>query len=105
MEYLQVSKPISQSRNASGREYTYDILEPWGGTPGERSAQQQTLDSSHPGQPHWEAGKVRVDADGNVKTNSYGRPRLNNEKSIINGDKRAKKKKTIWTTKGGCLFK
>lgn len=48
------------------------------------TAESKKNDSSHPGQAHWEAGKVRVDADGNVKTNSYGRPRLDNQKSKVN---------------------
>ncbi len=76
-------QPLSQSKNASGREYTYEVPKNGGGKQ-TKSVQQQTLDSSHPGQNHWEAGKVRKDADGNVKMNNYGRPRLDNEKSKVN---------------------
>ncbi|MEP7269441.1 MAG: RHS repeat-associated core domain-containing protein [Saprospiraceae bacterium] len=76
-------QPISQSRNASGREYTYSSAKKGGGTE-IKSVQQQTMDASHPGQNHWEAGKVRTDADGNIKMNNYGRPRLDNDKSKIN---------------------
>jgi RHS repeat-associated protein len=76
-------QPLSQSKNASGREYTYEVPKNGGGKQS-KSVQQQTLDSSHPGQNHWEAGKVRKDADGNVKMNNYGRPRLDNEKSKVN---------------------
>ncbi|BFM49928.1 hypothetical protein [Marinomonas sp. THO17] len=50
-------QPISQSRNASGREYQYEVFKPGGGTQ-IKSVQQQTLDRSHPGQSHWEAGTV-----------------------------------------------
>lgn len=75
-------QPKSQSKNASGCEYTYEVPKNGGGKQ-TKSVQQQTLDSSHPGVKHWEAGSVRKDADGNVKMNNYGRSRLNNEKSKI----------------------
>ena len=32
--------------------------------------EQQTKDRSHPGQEHWEAGKVKTDSAGNAWTNS-----------------------------------
>lgn len=76
-------QPKSQSKNSSGREYTYETPKKGGGTQ-TKSVQQQTMDRSHQGQNHWEAGKVRKDADGNVKMNNYGRPRLDNEKSKVN---------------------
>jgi hypothetical protein len=48
-----------------------------------KSVQDQTLDRSHPGQPHWEAGKVRVDGEGNPLTNNYGRPKLQSDKAKV----------------------
>lgn len=76
-------QPISQSRNASGREYSYDVPAPGGGTQ-RMSVQQQTMDRSHPGQAHWEAGRVKVDPlTGEVRYNNYGRPALTNDKSKV----------------------
>jgi hypothetical protein len=42
------------------------------------------MDSSHPGQNHWEAGKVKTDRDGNTRMNNYNRPKLENGKSKVN---------------------
>ena len=76
-------QPVSQSRNASGREYSYDVSAPGGGTQ-RMSVQQQTMDRSHPGQAHWEAGRVKIDqATGAVRENNYGRPALTNDKSKV----------------------
>ncbi|MCE7057185.1 hypothetical protein LZF95_21065 [Algoriphagus sp. AGSA1] len=75
-------QPKSQSRNSSGREYTYEVPAKGGGTQ-TKSVQQQTLDRSHQGQPHWEAGKVKTD-NGKVRMNNYGRPKLDNNKSKVN---------------------
>ncbi|MFN6946302.1 MAG: RHS repeat-associated core domain-containing protein [Cytophagaceae bacterium] len=75
-------QPKSQSRNSSGREYTYDVPAKGGGTQ-TKSVQQQTLDRSHQGQPHWEAGNVKTD-NGKVRMNNYGRPKLDNNKSKVN---------------------
>jgi RHS repeat-associated protein len=71
-------QPISQSRNKSGYEYTYEIPKPGGGTE-LKSVQQQTMDRSHIGEPHWETGKVKIDEAGNPRMNDYGRPKLENE--------------------------
>jgi RHS repeat-associated protein len=71
-------QPISQSRNKSGYEYTYEVPKAGGGTE-LKSVQQQTLDRSHVGEPHWEAGKVKVDEAGNPRMNDYNRPKLENE--------------------------
>jgi RHS repeat-associated protein len=71
-------QPLSQSKNKSGYEYTYETPKPGGGTE-LKSVQQQTLDRSHVGEPHWEAGKVKVDEVGNPRMNDYGRPKLENE--------------------------
>ena len=76
-------QPKSQSKNASGREYTYEVPKNGGGKQ-TKSVQQQTLDSSHPGQNHWEAGKVKTDRDGNTRMNNYGRPKLDSDKSKVN---------------------
>jgi hypothetical protein len=84
-------QPVSQSRNESGREYQYEVPKPGGGTE-MKSVQQQTMDTSHPGENHWEAGSVKVDpvrldpATGTVQTdavrmNPHGRPKLTNTKS------------------------
>ncbi|MDZ4153171.1 pre-toxin TG domain-containing protein, partial [Methylicorpusculum sp.] len=79
-------QPISQSRNSSGYEYQYEVPKSGGGTE-IKSVQQQTLDSSHPGQGHWEAGSVKTDPlTGEVRMNDYGRPKLTNDKSKVNYD-------------------
>jgi len=70
---------VSQSRNSSGLEFTYDTPRTGGGT-GFSSVQQQTMDVSHPGKPHWEAGRVKVDNTGNPRMSKYGRPQLRNGK-------------------------
>ncbi len=70
-------QPISQSENQSGLEYRYKVPKPGGGTE-IKSVQQQTLDSSHPGQPHWEAGTVKTDPrTAEIQMNKYGRPKRN----------------------------
>ena len=74
-------QPISQSKNSSGREYMYETPKAGGGTR-IKSVQQQTLDRSHKGQPHWEAGTVKSD-NGTIFTNRYGRPKLTNNKSKV----------------------
>ena len=73
-------QPTSQSRNASGREYRYEIETSWGKKI--KSVQQQTMDSSHPGQQHWEVGDVKM-KDGQIRYNKYDRPRLVNSKSKV----------------------
>ena len=78
-------QPVSQSKNASGREYRYEVPKPYG-EKNLKSVQQQTLDRSHTEQPHWEAGSVKRDNDGNINYNPYGRPRLDNNKGKINYD-------------------
>ena len=76
-------QPISQSKNAAGREYSYEVPTAGGGTQ-RASVQQQTMDRSHRGQSHWEAGAVKVDgATGRVIFNNYGCRRLLNGKSKI----------------------
>ncbi|WP_260379194.1 RHS repeat domain-containing protein [Weeksella virosa] len=75
-------QPKSQSKNSSGREYSYDVPKKGGGTQ-TKSVQQQTKDRSHQGQPHWEAGKVKTD-NGRTRMNNYNRPKLDNNKSKVN---------------------
>ncbi|GKS97924.1 hypothetical protein AVKW3434_01070 [Acidovorax sp. SUPP3434] len=73
-------QPVSQSRNSSGREYSYDVPSPGGGTR-RMSVQQQTLDRSHINQHHWEGGQVKIDSStGQVRYNNYGCPALTNSK-------------------------
>ena len=79
-------QPISQSKNASGREYQYGVPKPGGGTQ-IKSVQQQTLDRSHPGKGHWEAGTAKTDPlTGQVRMNDHGRPKLGNDKSKVDYD-------------------
>lgn len=75
-------QPKSQSKNSSGREYTYEVPKKGGGTQN-KSVQQQTKDRSHEGQPHWEAGTVKTD-NGTPRMNNYGRAKLENNKSKVN---------------------
>jgi RHS repeat-associated protein len=75
-------QPSSQSKNKSGREYTYEVPKEGGGTQ-KKSVQQQTMDESHKDQPHWEAGKVKTDESGNTRMNNHGRPKLENDKSKV----------------------
>ncbi|TDB48840.1 hypothetical protein C5467_18645 [Photorhabdus khanii subsp. guanajuatensis] len=73
-------QPTNQSRNSSGWEYRYKVPKPGGGTI-PATVQQQTMDVSHPDQPHWEAGKVKVDPrTGETRMNDYGRPKIANPK-------------------------
>ena len=73
-------QPNSQRKTDSGSEYTYEVPGPYGTTQ-TKSVQQKTKDSSHPDEPHWEAGSVKKDGRGNVDNNRYGTPRLRNDKS------------------------
>lgn len=73
-------QPISQSRNASGREYRYEVPQAGGGSV-QATVQQQTMDVSHMDEPHWEAGKVKIDPlSGETRMNDYGRPKIANPK-------------------------
>ena len=86
-------QPTSQSRNASGRSYEYETprkntVTEGGSTIQKKSVQQQTMDSSHEGQPHWEAGGVKTDDYGDTRMNEYGRPRLKSDKAKVEYDKK-----------------
>ncbi len=74
-------QPKSQSKNSSGREYTYEVPKKGGGKE-IKSVQQQTMDRSHKEQPHWEAGTVKTVND-NIRMNNYNRPKLINKKSKV----------------------
>ena len=74
-------QPVSQSKNLSGREYTYETAKSYGEKE-TKSVQQQTLDRSHQGEPHWEAGNVKV-RDGQIQYNQYGRVKLDSDKSKV----------------------
>jgi RHS repeat-associated protein len=75
-------QPQSQSQDEAGRVYGYEVARPGGGTQ-EMSVQQQTMDRSHPGTEHWEAGRVKVDDEGKARTSRHGRPQLTNDKSKV----------------------
>lgn len=47
-------------------------------------ADLQTLGRRDEGQPHWEAGDVKLDRHGGVRMNSYNRPSLENGKAKVN---------------------
>ncbi|MCX8748392.1 RHS repeat-associated core domain-containing protein, partial [Snodgrassella sp. B3088] len=73
-------QPISQSKNKSGREYSYMTSKRIGGGMTISSVQEQTMDISHPGKPHWEAGQVKMNDRGEPIHNRYKRPQLRNGK-------------------------
>jgi len=76
-------QPSSQSKSESGREYTYEVPKSGGGTE-TKVVQQQTMDRGHESQPHWEVGKPKTDPRaGEVRTDSYGRAKLRNDKSKV----------------------
>ena len=70
---------ISQTKNDSGRQYQYEV--PRGGSGTKiKSVQQQTMDRSHPGEKHWEAGDVKTDPfTGEIQYNKYRIERQNLE--------------------------
>jgi RHS repeat-associated protein len=75
---------VSQGRNASGRFREYNTPAPGGGTQ-RKAVVESTMDRSHPGQPHVEAGRVKTDpVTGATRTNDYGAPRLENSKCKVN---------------------
>jgi hypothetical protein len=77
-------QPISQARNSSGRSYEYQVATSGGGS-GQVSVQQQTMDRSHQGEPHWEAGRVKMDpVHGGVRMTDHDRPKLTNDKAKVN---------------------
>jgi len=76
-------QPVSQMETASGRSYVYEVPKAGGGTR-LMGVQEKTLDRSHVGQPHWEAGPIKTDPlTGAMITDRYGVPRLSNSKSSV----------------------
>jgi RHS repeat-associated protein len=76
-------QPVSQSTNSSGKEYKYETPKPGGGTE-TKSVQHQTMDRSHLGEKHWEAGSVKTDPrTGEIRETNHGRPKLDNNKSKV----------------------
>jgi hypothetical protein len=69
-------QPKSQSKNASGRNFEYEIPKKGGGTE-TKGVQEKTLDRGHEGSPHWEAGSFKK----NKQTDNHGTKRLDNNKS------------------------
>lgn len=68
------AEPIDEIRNASGVQYVYDV-------DGEiLLVTENTMDRSHPGDPHWEAGRIKE----NQQVDNYGRWRVQNDKIKIN---------------------
>jgi RHS repeat-associated protein len=70
------SQPIKTIKTDSGYSYVYSVDGKY------KSVQQQTMDRSHVGEPHWEAGNVRVNPEG-IRYNQYGVPRLDNDKTKV----------------------
>ena len=80
--------PIQVTKNASGKQYQY-LVKTKGGGSAVYSVQQQSLDSSHKGEIHWEAGKVKLDDNGNLVWTRWKAPRLDNSKVKVGiSDKR-----------------
>jgi hypothetical protein len=76
-------QPTKQTKDAAGRTYEYPVPKEGGGTE-IKSVQDQTMDRTHPGEPHWEAGSVKTDPEtGAIRTNKHGRPQLKNGKSKV----------------------
>jgi RHS repeat-associated protein len=73
-------QPSAQQNTAAGRQYTYETPKPGGGTEPRVVQRNIGTDSSHPGQPHVEAGSPK---SGGQK-DSIGRPRLDSNKTKIN---------------------
>jgi hypothetical protein len=63
------AEPVDEISNASGVQYVYDV-------DGETVlVTENTMDRSHPGQAHWEAGPIKE----NMQIDNYGRYRVRNE--------------------------
>ena len=67
------SQPDRQVKNQSGWQYEYTVPKEGGGQQ-KKVVQQQTMDRSHPGEPHWEAGTPKSAG----RVNPYGHYRLEN---------------------------
>jgi RHS repeat-associated protein len=73
-------QPTTQTNTDAGKQYTYEVPKPGGGTETKIVQRNTGTDSSHPGQPHVEAGSPKA----NGQTDSIGRPRLDSNKTKVN---------------------
>jgi hypothetical protein len=88
-------QPVSQQNTAAGRQYTYEVPKPGGGTETKIVQRNNGTDSSHPGEPHVEGGRAKPGG----QTDSIGRPRLSNDKTKVRvtpQDTEAIRRKTQW---------
>jgi hypothetical protein len=72
-------QPASQENTPAGKQYTYEVPKPGGGTETKVVQRNTGTDSSHPGQPHVEGGSPKPGG----QTDSIGRPRLQNDKTKV----------------------
>ncbi|MPZ78938.1 MAG: hypothetical protein GEV28_00440 [Actinophytocola sp.] len=68
------AEPVDIIRNASGVQYVYDM------DGRNMLVTENTMDRSHPGQPHWEAGEMKQ----NQQVDNHGRWRVANNKIKVN---------------------
>jgi len=68
------AKPIDVLQNASGVQYVYDINGKY------MLVTENTMDRSHPGEPHWEAGPAKP----GLQIDNHGRYRVSNQKVKVN---------------------
>lgn len=73
-------QPASQKNTAAGKQYTYVVPKPGGGTETKIAQRNTGTDRSHSGQPHVEVGRPKA----NGATDSIGRPRLDSNKTKVN---------------------
>ncbi len=79
MEGIPTSmQPTSQKSTVGGRQYTYDVPKPGGGTE-QKIVTRQHGERSHPGQTHVEAGSPKRAG----QTDPLGRRRHQNEKKKV----------------------
>jgi RHS repeat-associated protein len=80
----QQSTRVPGTNQGGGRQYTYEVPKPGGGTQ-EMSVQHSLTDQVEGHGAHWEAGRVKTDPNtGAVRTDSLGRPKLAGDKVKIN---------------------
>jgi RHS repeat-associated protein len=74
-------QPTTQQNTAAGKQYTYEVPKEGGGTETKVVQRNNGTDSSHPGEPHVEAGRVKPGDP--TPTDSIGRPRLKYDKTKV----------------------
>jgi len=72
-------QPVSQESTPAGRQYTYEVPKPGGGTQTIVVQRNLGTDSSHPGEQHVEVGSPKPAG----QTDSIGRPRLDSGKTKV----------------------